>query len=165
MAIPLNNYYNKIAYIDSQGEQKYIYPSNMLAIDDITDMGRLANNYFLVANLCEITNRKLKALQKNLDEVISDLTLKYSFDEQLRKDNGGRKPTKDLIDSCVHLDNKYKEIKDKVINAQSQYNVLNSLLKALIMKKDLMQTLNSNARQEKSMTSASGLSKISPNQF
>ena len=97
MAIPLNNYYDKIAYIDSQGEQKYIYPSNMLAIDDITDMGRLANNYFLVANLCEITNRKLKALQKNLDEVISDLTLKYSFDEQLRKDNGGENLPKTLL--------------------------------------------------------------------
>lgn len=163
--LELQSYFNEIKYIDPQGNKKSIYPQEILKISDIENLSDISNNYFLVSSLCELLNKKVKNKQKELDEITSALTLEYTNSEKLRKMNNNKKPTKDIVQSAVTLDKSYKKCKDELIELQSKYNILNNLAKALIQKKDLLQTLNSNARVEKQLSSVGSINTHIKNQF
>lgn len=163
--LELQSYFNEIKYIDPQGNKKSIYPQEILKINDIENLSDISNNYFLVSSLCELLNKKVKNKQKELDELTSALTLEYTNSEKLRKMNNNKKPTKDIVQSAVTLDKSYKKCRDELIELQSKYNVLNNLTKALIQKKDLLQTLNSNARVEKQLSSVGSINTHIKNQF
>ena len=149
--LELQSYFNEIKYIDPQGNKKSIYPQEILKINDIENLSDISNNYFLVSSLCELLNKKVKNKQKELDELTSALTLEYTNSEKLRKMNNNKKPTKDIVQSAVTLDKSYKKCRDE--------------LKALIQKKDLLQTLNSNARVEKQLSSVGSINTHIKNQF
>lgn len=155
--IKLESYYNEIKYIDSQGEVKSIYPQQILAINNIENLADISNNFFLVSSLCEVLNKQVKSKQKDLDELTAKLTLEYTNSDELRKMNNNKKPTKDVVQSAVMLDNDYRKLRQDLIELQSKYNTLNSLTKALIQKKDLLQTLNSNARVDKQLSSTGAI--------
>lgn len=163
--LELQSYFNEIKYIDPQGNKKSIYPQEILKINDIENLSDISNNYFLVSSLCELLNKKVKNKQKELDELTSALTLEYTNSEKLRKMNNNKKPTKDIVQSAVTLDKSYKNCRDELIELQSKYNILNNLAKALIQKKDLLQTLNSNARVEKQLSSVGSINTHIKNQF
>lgn len=163
--LELQSYFNEIKYIDPQGNKKSIYPQEILKINDIENLSDISNNYFLVSSLCELLNKKVKNKQKELDELTSALTLEYTNSEKLRKMNNNKKPTKDIVQSAVILDKSYKKCKGELIELQSKYNILNNLTKALIQKKDLLQTLNSNARVEKQLSSVGSINTHIKNQF
>lgn len=163
--LELQSYFNEIKYIDPQGNKKSIYPQEILKINDIENLSDISNNYFLVSSLCELLNKKVKNKQKELDELTSALTLEYTNSEKLRKMNNNKKPTKDIVQSAVTLDKSYKKCRDELIELQSKYNILNNLTKALIQKKDLLQTLNSNARVEKQLSSVGSINTHIKNQF
>lgn len=163
--LELQSYFNEIKYIDPQGNKKSIYPQEILKINDIENLSDISNNYFLVSSLCELLNKKVKNKQKELDELTSALTLEYTNSEKLRKMNNNKKPTKDIVQSAVTLDKSYKKCRDDLIELQSKYNILNNLAKALIQKKDLLQTLNSNARVEKQLSSVGSINTHIKNQF
>ena len=163
--LELQSYFNEIKYIDPQGNKKSIYPQEILKINDIENLSDISNNYFLVSSLCELLNKKVKNKQKELDELTSALTLEYTNSEKLRKMNNNKKPTKDIVQSAVILDKSYKKCRDELIELQSKYNILNNLTKALIQKKDLLQTLNSNARVEKQLSSVGSINTHIKNQF
>lgn len=163
--LELQPYFSEIKYIDSQGNKKSIYPQEILKINDIENLSDISNNYFLVSSLCELLNKKVKNKQKELDELTSALTLEYTNSEKLRKMNNNKKPTKDIVQSAVTLDKSYKKCKDELIELQSKYNILNNLTKALIQKKDLLQTLNSNARVEKQLSSVGSINTHIKNQY
>lgn len=163
--LELQSYFNEIKYIDPQGNKKSIYPQEILKINDIENLSDISNNYFLVSSLCELLNKKVKNKQKELDELTSALTLEYTNSEKLRKMNNNKKPTKDIVQSAVTLDKNYKKCRDDLIELQSKYNILNNLTKALIQKKDLLQTLNSNARVEKQLSSVGSINTHIKNQF
>lgn len=163
--LELQSYFNEIKYIDPQGNKKSIYPQEILKINDIENLSDISNNYFLVSSLCELLNKKVKNKQKELDELTSALTLEYTNSEKLRKMNNNKKPTKDIVQSAVTLDKSYKKCRDDLIELQSKYNILNNLTKALIQKKDLLQTLNSNARVEKQLSSVGSINTHIKNQF
>lgn len=163
--LELQSYFNEIKYIDPQGNKKSIYPQEILKINDIENLSDISNNYFLVSSLCELLNKKVKNKQKELDELTSALTLEYTNSEKLRKMNNNKKPTKDIVQSAVTLDKSYKKCRDDLIELQSKYNILNNLTKALIQKKDLLQTLNSNARVEKQLSSIGSINTHIKNQF
>ena len=162
--LELQSYFNEIKYIDPQGNKKSIYPQEILKINDIENLSDISNNYFLVSSLCELLNKKVKNKQKELDELTSALTLEYTNSEKLRKMNNNKKPTKDIVQSAVTLDKSYKKCRDDLIELQSKYNILNNLTKALIQKKDLLQTLNSNARVEKQLSSVGSINTHIKNQ-
>lgn len=163
--LELQSYFNEIKYIDPQGNKKSIYPQEILKINDIENLSDISNNYFLVSSLCELLNKKVKNKQKELDELTSALTLEYTNSEKLRKMNNNKKPTKDIVQSAVTLDKSYKKCRNELIELQSKYNILNNLTKALIQKKDLLQTLNSNARVEKQLSSVGSINTHIKNQF
>lgn len=163
--LELQSYFNEIKYIDPQGNKKSIYPQEILKINDIENLSDISNNYFLVSSLCELLNKKVKNKQKELDELTSALTLEYTNSEKLRKMNNNKKPTKDIVQSAVTLDKSYKKCREELIELQSKYNILNNLTKALIQKKDLLQTLNSNARVEKQLSSVGSINTHIKNQF
>lgn len=163
--LELQSYFNEIKYIDPQGNKKSIYPQEILKINDIENLSDISNNYFLVSSLCELLNKKVKNKQKELDELTSALTLEYTNSEKLRKMNNNKKPTKDIVQSAVTLDKSYKKCRDELIELQSKYNILSNLTKALIQKKDLLQTLNSNARVEKQLSSVGSINTHIKNQF
>lgn len=163
--LELQSYFNEIKYIDPQGNKKSIYPQEILKINDIENLSDISNNYFLVSSLCELLNKKVKNKQKELDELTSALTLEYTNSEKLRKMNNNKKPTKDIVQSAVTLDKSYKKCRDDLIELQSKYNILNNLTKALIQKKDLLQTMNSNARVEKQLSSVGSINTHIKNQF
>ena len=163
--LELQSYFNEIKYIDPQGNKKSIYPQEILKINDIENLSDISNNYFLVSSLCELLNKKVKNKQKELDELTSALTLEYTNSEKLRKMNNNKKPTKEIVQSAVTLDKSYKKCRDDLIELQSKYNILNNLTKALIQKKDLLQTLNSNARVEKQLSSVGSINTHIKNQF
>lgn len=163
--LKLQSYYEEIKYIDPHGNKKSIFPQQILKINDIENLSDISNNYFLVSSLCELLNKKVKNKQKELDELNSKLTLEYTNSEELRKMNNNKKPTKDVVQSAVLLDNSYKKCKSELIELQSKYNILNNLTKALVQKKDLLQTLNSNARVEKQLSSTGLINTHIKNQF
>lgn len=163
--LELQSYFNEIKYIDPQGNKKSIYPQEILKINDIENLSDISNNYFLVSSLCELLNKKVKNKQKELDELTSALTLEYTNSEKLRKMNNNKKPTKDIVQSAVTLDKSYKKCREELIELRSKYNILSNLTKALIQKKDLLQTLNSNARVEKQLSSVGSINTHIKNQF
>lgn len=161
----LDSTYDCIPYIDAQGVKKVLYPQKILEINNISNLNDLANSYFLVSSLCETLNKQAKTFQKDLEELEAKLTLQFTHSEDLRKLNNNKKPTKDMIESCIKTNDDYKRARSELIEIQSKYNILNNLMKAIIMKKDLLQTLNSNARVERSLSSGGFVNTGIKNQF
>lgn len=155
---------DKIPYIDTQGNTKYLDPTKMLQVkENYVDLTEVANQYFLVSSLADKVNRTTKAFQKELDSLHSKLYIKYANDAELKQANGGRKPSEGMINSYIESDESYKKESLKVINSQYKYSVLKDLQKALEMKQNLLQTISANNRVEKQTFGTQSVLKVQQN--
>lgn len=153
MAIDITNIgeIEEISYRNQRGEIVTIDPKKLLGFNrNNLPFESQANTYFLVARLAELAKLKVENLKVDQRKLQGELYAKYANDDGLKATNNGRKPTEGTISHMIDSDESMVELSKKLNNNNYKAQLLNRLVKAFEQRKDLMQSLSAQMRQENS---------------
>lgn len=141
----------EISYRNQRGEVKTIDPKELLSFNrQNLPFESQANTYFLVARLAELAKLKVENLKVDQRKLEGDLYNKYANDSDLKAANNNRKPTEGTISHMIDSNPSMVELTKSINEHNYKAQLLLRLVKAFEQRKDLMQSLSAQLRQENS---------------
>lgn len=114
-------------------------------IDNVThQLQKVPISYAYLASLYRKAKLEATIAEQHRKRLHAKLYMKYKSPE-----GGGRGPNEELVKSKVQQNHEYQQAVTNVILAESTKDTLEGLLKAYEYKKDLIQTISANLRNEK----------------
>lgn len=100
--------------------------------------------YAWFATLLEYASAEVETQKMNLS------ILRANLDAEKRKELGqlSKKPTENMINSAIEVDDKYKDAQVNLIETRRQYGILKGIVRALEQRKDMLIQVGSTKRQE-----------------
>lgn len=127
-----------IRLVDSDGEVKEYNPADIVGFDQNNyqeEFTKQASKYSWWSSVFMYQKRVLSGESYKLDQVHATL---YSYYNNALSSNSNKRPTKDVIEASVITDEKYVNQKNIVENEEYTVGVLQSLVKSLEQRKDML---------------------------
>lgn len=105
--------------------------------------------HFAYLSLAMIKLKRARDIEENLLKKIKDsIFIEYKSDTDPQT---GRIYSNDLAESYITQDEEYQEQLEKFLEADNNYQIVKTCVDSFIQRKDLIQTLSANVRQEKNV--------------
>lgn len=153
MAIDISNIgdLEEISYRNHSGKVTTINPKQLLAFNRSNlPFESQANTYFLIARLAELAKLKVENSKVELDKLEGELYNQYANDPELKAKNNNKKPTEGTLSSLIASNQQHADLSLRINQENYKAQVLLRLVKAFEQRKDLIQSLSAQLRQENS---------------